>query len=69
MTRRYGVRRPSVYAWTRKALDTLEQALKPEKRGPKFKKAETRIKDETINDQKIEDSRVKRYHQRERETN
>jgi len=41
VARKHGVSRPSVYAWTGKALDTLEQALKLERRGPKCKKAES----------------------------
>lgn len=49
---KHRVSRPSVYAWTGKALDTLEQALKPAKRGPKFKKGKVDVKDETIEKQK-----------------
>jgi len=49
---KHGVSRPSVYAWTGKALDTLEQALKPAKRGPKYKKGKVDAKDETIEKQK-----------------
>jgi len=41
VAKKHGVSRPSVYAWTGKALDTLEQALKLERRGPKCKKAES----------------------------
>jgi len=52
VARKHGVSRPSVYAWTGKALDTLEQALKPEKRGPKCKKGKVEVKDETIEEQK-----------------
>jgi len=43
-----GVSRPSIYAWTGKALDTLEQTLKPEKRGPKRKKGRVDAKDKVI---------------------
>ena len=53
VARKHGVSRPSVYAWTQKALDILEQALKPEKRGPKCKKGEVDAKDETIEEQKM----------------
>jgi len=52
VARKYGVSRPSIYAWTQKALDTLEQTLKPGKRGPKFKKGKVDAKDETIEEQK-----------------
>ena len=52
VARKHGVSRPSVYAWTGKALDTLEQTLKPGKRGPKCKKGRVDVKDETIEKQK-----------------
>jgi len=52
IARKYRVSRPSVYAWTQKALDTLEQALKPGKRGPKFKKGKVDTKDKLIDEQK-----------------
>jgi len=52
VARKHGVSRPSVYAWTGKALDTLEQALKPGKRGPKFKKGRVDVKDKAIEEQK-----------------
>jgi len=38
LAKKYKVSRPSVYLWRKRALDALEKALKPEKRGPKFKK-------------------------------
>jgi transposase-like protein len=31
IAKKHGIGRPSVYAWTEKALDVREQALKPEK--------------------------------------
>ena len=52
VARKHEVSRPSIYAWTQKALDTLEQALKPEKRGPKFKKDKVNAKDKVIEEQK-----------------
>jgi len=52
VARKHGVSRPSIYAWTKKALDTLEQALKPGKRGPKFKKGRVDVKDKAIEKQK-----------------
>jgi len=52
VARKHGVSRPSIYAWTKKALDTLEQALKPGKRGPKFKKGRVDVKDKAIEEQK-----------------
>jgi len=52
IAKKHGISRPSVYAWTGKALDTLEQALKPGKRGPKFKKGRVDVKDKAIEEQK-----------------
>jgi cell division protein FtsB len=52
IARKHKVSRPSIYAWTQKALGTLEQTLKLEKRGPKFKKSKVDAKDETIEEQK-----------------
>jgi len=52
VARRHKVSRPSVYAWTQKASDILEQALKPGKRGPKFKKGRVDAKDKAIEEQK-----------------
>ena len=52
VARRHKASRPSVYAWTQKASDILEQALKLGKRGPKFKKGKVDTKDETIEEQK-----------------
>ena len=48
VARKHGVTRPSVYAWTKKALDTLEQTLKPGKRGPTCKKGKVDAKDKVI---------------------
>jgi len=53
VARKHGVSRPSIYAWIKKALDTLEQALKPGKRGPKFKKGRVDVKDKAIEEQKM----------------
>jgi len=52
VAKKHGVSRFSIYAWTKKALDTLEQALKPGKRGPKFKKGKVDAKDKVIEEQK-----------------
>jgi len=52
VARRHRVSRPSIYIWTQKALDTLEETLKPEKRGPKFKKGKVDAKDKLIEEQK-----------------
>jgi len=52
IARKHRVSRPSIYAWTKKALDTLEQTLKPGKRGPKFKKGRVDVKDKAIKEQK-----------------
>jgi len=48
VARKHRVSRPSIYAWTKKALDILEQALKPEKGGPKYKKGKVDAKDKII---------------------
>jgi len=37
VAREVGVHRTSIYIWKEKALATLEKALEPHKRGPKFK--------------------------------
>jgi len=52
IAKKHGVSRPSIYAWTKKALDTLEQTLKPGKQGPKFKKGKVDVKDNLIEKQK-----------------
>ena len=52
VAKKHGVSRSSIYAWTKKALDTLEQTLKPGKQGPKFKKGKVDTEDETIEEQK-----------------
>jgi len=52
VAKKHGVSRPSIYAWTKKALDTLEQTLKLGKRGPKFKKERVDVKDKAIEEQK-----------------
>ena len=52
IAKKHKVSRPSIYAWTKKALDTLEQALKPGKRGPKCKKGRVDVKDKAIEEQK-----------------
>ena len=36
--KRYGITRPSLYAWVERAQQAIEEALKPYKRGPKFTK-------------------------------
>jgi len=52
LARKHKVSRPSIYAWTQKALDTLGQALKPGKRGRKCKKGKVDVKDKVIEEQK-----------------
>lgn len=52
LARKHGVSRPSIYAWTQKASGTLEQVLKPGKRGPKFRKGKVDEKDKVIEEQK-----------------
>jgi len=52
VAKKHGVSRFSIYAWTKKTLDTLEQTLKPGKRGPKFKKGRADAKDKVIEEQK-----------------
>ena len=52
LARKHRVSRPSINAWVQKSLDTLEQALKQGKRGPKFKKDKVDAKDKVIEEQK-----------------
>ena len=52
VAKKHGVSRSSIYAWTKKALDTLEQTLKPGKQGSKFKKGRVDVKDGVIEEQK-----------------
>lgn len=37
--RRYGITRPSLYVWVGRTQEAIEEALRPYKRGPKFKKS------------------------------
>jgi len=55
---KHRVSRPSVYAWTQRALDALNEALKPDKRGPKLKKANFDVRDKVIKEQKEEIDRL-----------
>jgi len=55
---KYRVSRPSVYSWTQRALDVLEEALKPDKRGPKLKRAKFDARDKVIKEQKEEIDRL-----------
>ena len=41
---KHRVSRPSVYSWTQRALGALEEALKPDKKGPKLKRTKLKIK-------------------------
>lgn len=52
LAKKHRVSRPSIYVWTQRALGSLEQALKPAKRGPKFKKGKVAAKDKVIEEQK-----------------
>jgi len=52
IAKKHGISRSSIYAWTEKALDALEQVLKPGKRGPKCKKGKVGVKDKVIEEQK-----------------
>ena len=56
---KYKVSRPSIYAWSQKALDTLEEALKLEKRGPKLKRVKFEAKDRKVREQGKEIDRLK----------
>jgi len=38
VARSYGVSKPSVYTWLERSQEALRKALKPHKRGPKFKR-------------------------------
>lgn len=52
IAKKYKVSRPSIYLWRKRALGSLEEALKPDKRGPKFKKGKVNAKDKVIEEQK-----------------
>lgn len=52
IAKKYKVSRPSIYLWRKRALGSLEEALKPDKRGPKFKKGKVDAKDKVIEEQK-----------------
>jgi len=52
VARKHRVSRPSVYSWTKKALDALQEALKPGNRGPKLKKGILDTKDNLIEEKK-----------------
>ena len=56
---KHKVSRPSVYAWSQRALDTLEKALKPDKRGPKLRKTKFEARDRKIKEQKEEIDKLK----------
>jgi len=58
IAKKHGISRPSVYTWTGEALDALEQALKPGKRGPKFRKGKVDVKDKVIEEQKEKIARL-----------
>jgi len=59
LTEKYKVSRPSVYLWRKRALDSLQEALKPEKRGPKFKKGKI------TTEQRIEIEKLKKIIKKE----
>lgn len=56
---KHRVSRPSVYAWTQRVLDALKEALKPDERGPKLKRAEFEARDRLIKKQNEEIDRLK----------
>ena len=56
---KHKVSRPSVYAWSQRALDTLEKALKPDKRGPKLRKTKFEARDRKIKEKKEEIDKLK----------
>ena len=58
VARKHDVSRPSVYAWTQKALRTLERALAPGKRGPKLRKGKVGVKDKVIEEQEEKIARL-----------
>ncbi len=60
LAKKHKVSRPSVYLWRKRALDSLEQALKPDKRGPKFKKGQLDVKDKITTEQMIEIGKLKK---------
>jgi len=61
LAKKYKVSRPSVYIWTQRASDALEEALRSAKRGPKFKKGKfDDTKDKITTEQKIEIEKLKK---------
>jgi len=60
LAKKYKVSRPSIYLWTQRALDALEEALKPVKRGPKLKKGKLDTKDKITTEQRIEIEKLKK---------
>ena len=55
-----GIHRSSVYIWKERALSTLEKALEPHKRGPKFKRLQ-KAPEEKIRDLREEMERLRGY--------
>lgn len=60
LAKKHKVSRPSVYLWRKRALDSLEEALKPDKRGPKFKKGKLDVKNKIAAEQRIEIEKLKK---------
>ena len=60
LAEKYKVSRPSVYLWRKRALNSLQEALKPEKRGPKFKKGKLNAKGKITTEQRIEIEKLKK---------
>jgi len=48
IARKHGISRPSVYAWSQKALNTLPASTKTRETGPKCKKGKVDVKDKVI---------------------
>jgi len=60
LAEKYKVSRPSVYLWRKRALNSLQEALKSAKRGPKFKKDKLKAKGKITTEQKIEIEKLKK---------
>ena len=45
VARKIGVHRVSIYIWRERAIASLEEALEPHKRGPKFKHPQKNLKE------------------------
>lgn len=59
VARRHRIARPTIYAWVKRGLEALEEALEPHKRGPRFKRLSD-PRDERLEEVRSEIDRLKR---------